>query len=277
MRKEDDAPDPIINACNEFYCDAFLPNKPYKPKMWTEAWSGCFKKASNVQGGGSWISSGGVNLESGGNVDVAGNGAHSQAHGLIREPKYGHLQKLHKAIKLCESALVSSDPTVKSIGKYQQDKVPLISPSGLHQLHIFIFVLAVLHIMYSVMTIGFAQAKLKKWKSWELETSSLEYQFTNDPSRFRFAHQTSFVRRHSGLPTMPGVGYIVAFFRQFFSSVTKVDYMTMRHGFINAHFAPNSKFNFHKYIKRSMEDDFMVVVGIELYFVMYKRQSNSGT
>ncbi|KAJ6916588.1 hypothetical protein NC652_019103 [Populus alba x Populus x berolinensis] len=28
-----------------------------------------------------------------------------------------------------------------------------------------------------------------------------------------------------------------------------------------AHFAPNSKFNFHKYIKRSMEDDFKVVVG----------------
>ncbi|XP_074369488.1 MLO protein homolog 1-like [Apium graveolens] len=146
----------------------------------------------------------------------------------------------------------------------KSDKVPLISPSGLHQLHIFIFVLAVLHIMYSVMTIGFAQAKLKKWKSWELETSSLEYQFTNDPSRFRFAHQTSFVRRHSGLSTIPGVRYIVAFFRQFFASVTKVDYMTMRHGFINAHFAPNSKFNFHKYIKRSMEDDFKVVVGISI-------------
>ncbi|KAL1820303.1 hypothetical protein ACET3Z_015172 [Daucus carota] len=143
-------------------------------------------------------------------------------------------------------------------------KVPLISPSGIHQLHIFIFVLAALHIMYSVMTIIFAQAKLKKWKAWELETSSLEYQFTNDPSRFRFAHQTSFVRRHSGLSTVPGVRYIVAFFRQFFASVTKVDYMTMRHGFINAHFAPNSKFNFHKYIKRSMEDDFKVVVGISV-------------
>ncbi|GFZ10550.1 seven transmembrane MLO family protein [Actinidia rufa] len=56
----------------------------------------------------------------------------------------------------------------------------------------------------------------------------------------------------------------VAFFRQFFGSVSKVDYMTMRHGFINAHFAPNSKFDFHKYIKRSMEDDFKVVVGISI-------------
>ncbi|KAM3000513.1 hypothetical protein FF2_036914 [Malus domestica] len=143
-------------------------------------------------------------------------------------------------------------------------KVPLISASGMHQLHVFIFVLAVFHVFYSVVTMALAQAKMKKWKAWESETSSLEYQFTNDPSRFRFTRQTSFVKRHSGFSTMPGIRWIVAFFRQFFGSVTRVDYLTMRHGFINAHFAPNSKFDFHKYIKRSMEDDFKVVVGISL-------------
>lgn len=42
MCKEDDAPDSMINACNGFYCDAFSPNRPNKPKMWTEAWSGWF-------------------------------------------------------------------------------------------------------------------------------------------------------------------------------------------------------------------------------------------
>ncbi|KHN20094.1 MLO protein like 1 [Glycine soja] len=146
----------------------------------------------------------------------------------------------------------------------QKGKVSLISQSGVHQLHIFIFVLAVFHIFYSVMTMVLARAKMKKWKAWEAETSSLEYQFTNDPSRFRFAHQTSFVRRHSGWSRMPGIRWIVAFFRQFFGSVSKVDYMTMRHGFINAHFAPDSKFDFQKYIKRSMEDDFKVVVGISI-------------
>ncbi|KAJ0968865.1 hypothetical protein J5N97_021742 [Dioscorea zingiberensis] len=144
------------------------------------------------------------------------------------------------------------------------DKVPLISQSGIHQLHIFIFALAVFHILYSVITMALGQAKMKKWKSWESETTSLEYQFSNDPSRFRFTHQTSFVKRHIGLSSTPGVRWIVAFFRQFFGSVSKVDYLTMRHGFINAHLAPNSKFNFHKYIKRSLEDDFKVVVGISL-------------
>lgn len=31
---------------------------------------------------------------------------------------------------------------------------------------------------------------------------------------------------------------------------------------MQAHFAPDSKFDFQKYIKRSMKDDFKVVVGI---------------
>ncbi|KAJ9186309.1 hypothetical protein P3X46_001899 [Hevea brasiliensis] len=146
----------------------------------------------------------------------------------------------------------------------KKNKISLISQTGVHQLHIFIFVLAVFHVLYSVMTMALAQAKMKKLKAWELETSSLEYQFTNDPSRFRLAHQTSFVKRHSGISTAPGIRWIVAFFRQFFGSVTKVDYLTMRNGFINAHFAPNSKFDFHKYIKRCMEDDFKVVVGISI-------------
>ena len=36
--------------------------------------------------------------------------------GLPREPKYSHLTKLHKVIKLCEPALVSVDPTVTWLG-----------------------------------------------------------------------------------------------------------------------------------------------------------------
>ncbi|CAN1315735.1 MLO-like protein 12 [Linum perenne] len=112
-------------------------------------------------------------------------------------------------------------------------KVPLISVTGVHQLHIFVFVLAVFHILYCVITMTLGRAKVKKWKTWESETSSMEYQFTNDPTRFRLAHQTSFVKRHSGIFHAPGIRWIVAFFRQFSGSITKVDYLTMRNGFIN--------------------------------------------
>ncbi|WJX74268.1 Beta-galactosidase 3 [Trifolium repens] len=43
--------------------------------------------------------------------------------GLIREPKYGHLKELHKAIKMCERALVSTDPIITSLGSSQQAHV----------------------------------------------------------------------------------------------------------------------------------------------------------
>ncbi|KAL0305694.1 UNVERIFIED_CONTAM: MLO-like protein 12 [Sesamum radiatum] len=47
----------------------------------------------------------------------------------------------------------------------------------------------------------------------------------------------------------------VNFLRQFFGSVYKVDYLTLRHGFITAHFAEGSNFNFQKYLKRAFEKD----------------------
>ncbi|KAK3022433.1 hypothetical protein RJ639_047663 [Escallonia herrerae] len=62
-------------------------------------------------------------------------------------------------------------------------KVPFVSADGIHQLHIFIFVLAVFHVLYCVLTMALGRAK-------------------------------------------------VCFFRQFVRSVPKVDYMTLRHGFI---------------------------------------------
>ncbi|KAJ9559973.1 hypothetical protein OSB04_005133 [Centaurea solstitialis] len=40
-------------------------------------------------------------------------------YGLIREPKYGHLTELHRAIKLCEPAFFSSDPIYISLGQRQ--------------------------------------------------------------------------------------------------------------------------------------------------------------
>ncbi|KAL5713761.1 MLO-like protein 8 [Ranunculus cassubicifolius] len=139
----------------------------------------------------------------------------------------------------------------------------LVSTDGLHQLHIFIFFLAVIHVVYSALTMTLGRLKTRGWKQWENETLSHDYEFSNDPARFRLTHETSFVRGHTSFWTrVPILFYIVSFFRQFFRSVRKADYLTMRHGFITVHLAPGTKFNFQKYIKRSLEDDFKVVVGI---------------
>ncbi|KAK3210502.1 hypothetical protein Dsin_015208 [Dipteronia sinensis] len=50
--------------------------------------------------------------------------------GLPREPKCGHLRDLHKAIKLCESALVSTDPTVTSLRRSQEAHVFATASGG---------------------------------------------------------------------------------------------------------------------------------------------------
>ncbi|XP_068636336.1 MLO-like protein 6 isoform X1 [Aristolochia californica] len=149
--------------------------------------------------------------------------------------------------------------------KCGQGKVPLVSNYGIHQLHIFIFVLAVSHIFYCIITMALGRLKMRSWKSWERETKTAEYQFSHDPERFRFARDTSFGRRHMNFWSRSHVLiWIVCFFRQFVRSVPKVDYLTLRHGFIMAHLAPQSatKFDFQKYIKRSLEEDFKVVVSI---------------
>ncbi|KAL5974973.1 hypothetical protein ACLOJK_031649 [Asimina triloba] len=118
--------------------------------------------------------------------------------------------------------------------------VPLVSTYGIHQLHIFIFVLAVFHVLYCIITLALGRLKMRRWKVWERETKTVEYQFSHDPERFRFARETSFGRRHLTLWSRTPVLLWIA------------------------HLAPRSstKFDFQKYIKRSLEEDFKVVVGI---------------
>lgn len=153
-----------------------------------------------------------------------------------------------------------------------KDMTSLISPEGMNQLSIFIFVLAVMQIVYSVLTMALGRAKMRRWKAWEKETQTIEYQAANDPNRFRYTRQTTFGRRHmTNCTETPLHLWTKCFFRQFFRSVAKVDYLTLRHGFIAAHLSVNNKtFNFQKYIQRSLEDDFKVVVGISpvMWFIV---------
>ncbi|ONL99577.1 barley mlo defense gene homolog2 [Zea mays] len=75
--------------------------------------------------------------------------------------------------------------------------VSLVSADGMHQLHIFVFFLAVFHVTFSFFTMSLGRAKTRIWKVWEKETCSPQYNYLNDPSKFRLTHQTSFVRQHA--------------------------------------------------------------------------------
>ncbi|XP_071723049.1 beta-galactosidase-like isoform X2 [Rutidosis leptorrhynchoides] len=148
MCKQEDTPDPLIDTCNGFYCENFEPNRKTKPKMWTEAWTGWYTEfgagvpyrpaedmaysvARFIQNRGSFINyymyHGGTNFgRTSGGPFIATSydyDAPIDEFGLIREPKWGHLRDLHKAIKLCEPSLVSADPTVTKLGNNQEAHV----------------------------------------------------------------------------------------------------------------------------------------------------------
>ncbi|KAK4853138.1 hypothetical protein QYF36_004428 [Acer negundo] len=161
MCKQDDAPDPIvsislpfsvydfhINTWNGFYSEFFKPNSVKKPKMWTENWTGwltefggpvpyrpaedlAFSVVRFIQIGGSFVNyymyHGGTNFgRTAGGPFISTSydyDAPIDEYGLLREPKWGHLRDLHKAIKLCEPALVSADPVYSSLGKNQEAHV----------------------------------------------------------------------------------------------------------------------------------------------------------
>ncbi|XP_068318753.1 MLO-like protein 3 [Pyrus communis] len=144
-----------------------------------------------------------------------------------------------------------------------EGKVQFMTPNALRQLHILIFVLAVMHIVYSVLTMALGRAKMRRWEAWEQETRTVEYQVENDPNRFRFTRQTTFGRRHMNSSSETSFHlWMRCFFRQFYNSVAKVDYITIRHGFIAAHLPSRQSFDFQKYIQRSLEEDFKIMVAI---------------
>ncbi|CAI5954707.1 unnamed protein product [Closterium sp. NIES-65] len=76
---------------------------------------------------------------------------------------------------------------------------PFMSPSGVHQLHLFIFFLALGHILYSCITIIIAHRRVMRWKSWEAEAlkKSLEMETVPVSGQLALALQDSaFQHRH---------------------------------------------------------------------------------
>ncbi|XP_022961111.1 beta-galactosidase 7-like [Cucurbita moschata] len=140
MCQQSDAPQPMINTCNGFYCDNFTPNNPKSPKMFTENWVGWFKKwgdkdphrtaedvafsvAKFFQFGGVlnnyYMYHGGTNFgrTSGGPFITTSYDydAPLDEYGNLNQPKWGHLRQLHASIKLGEKILTSSTRSDRNI------------------------------------------------------------------------------------------------------------------------------------------------------------------
>ncbi|GKV24703.1 hypothetical protein SLEP1_g34286 [Rubroshorea leprosula] len=134
MCQESDAPKPIINTCNGWYCDNFSPNDPNSPKMWTENWTGWFKSwggpdpfrtaedlaysvARFFQTGGTfqnyYMYHGGTNFgrTAGGPyiTTTYDYNAPLDEYGNLNQPKYGHLKQLHDVLHSMETTLTHGD------------------------------------------------------------------------------------------------------------------------------------------------------------------------
>ncbi|KAL6978954.1 MLO-like protein 1 [Sarracenia purpurea var. burkii] len=153
-----------------------------------------------------------------------------------------------------------------------KNKVPLLSVEALHHLHIFIFVLAIVHVTFSVLTVVFGGAKIRQWKHWEDSVAKDNYD-AEQVLKPKLTHvpQHPFIRgRFLGIGKNSAIlGWLHSFFKQFHASVTRSDYMTMRLGFIMTHCKGNPKLNFYKYMIRALEDDFKKVVGISWYLWIF--------
>ncbi|KAK6132340.1 hypothetical protein DH2020_033900 [Rehmannia glutinosa] len=113
MCKQDDAPDPVINACNGQRCgETFVgPNSPNKPAIWTENWTHFYDIYGNI-----------TKIRSAEDIAyqvalfmVKMNGSYINYY----MPKWGHLQELHAAVKLCSQTLLYGLQTNFSLGARQ--------------------------------------------------------------------------------------------------------------------------------------------------------------
>nr|CAB3456200.1 unnamed protein product [Digitaria exilis] len=143
----------------------------------------------------------------------------------------------------------------------RKGKVPILSLEALHQLDIFIFNLAVTHVVLSLLTFVVGVAQTKNWRRWEEKIQQSDH---NGPQMIKHVQEFKFVRDHfKGHGIYWRIfGWMRSFFKQFYGSVTEEDYTAMRLGFIAKHCRGNPKFNFYNYMIRAFEVDYKKVVGI---------------
>nr|ACN85303.1 Mlo family protein [Oryza ridleyi] len=157
----------------------------------------------------------------------------------------------------------------------KKDEVPLLSVEALHQLHIFIFILGLVHVVFCATTILLGGAKIRKWKHWETEIcKEMEHklkQVEASPVGIVRNHQGEFIsERTKGFwMKLAVVSWIIAFLKQFHGSVNKSDYKALRSAFGLRHFPHHPSFDFYKYMVRALEHDFKRVVGISWYLWLF--------
>ncbi|XP_062095697.1 MLO-like protein 13 [Humulus lupulus] len=158
-------------------------------------------------------------------------------------------------------------------GHCKTGKVQMLSLEALHHLHIFIFVLAVVHVVFCVTTMVLGGAKIRHWKQWEdsiRKETRASQNLRKDVEKMHSQHHREFLQHATAKwRRVAIVSWTLSFFKQFYGSVSKSDYIALRQGFIKEHCPRYPTFDFHKYMLRTLEIDFRKIVGISWYLWLF--------
>ncbi|KAK8661012.1 hypothetical protein V6N13_051914 [Hibiscus sabdariffa] len=198
-------------------------------------------------------------------------------------------QAINNGRRLFSSEIGSSDHCS------HQGKVPLLSTESFHQLHIFVFVVAVLHVISCATILVLGTARIRQWKPWEDWISKVDKGYAK-VTHSQHLQQVLEKFAWGYWRKAAVISWIMSFFKQFYGSVTESEYIALREGFImvkfssaidyhmstfsvvlqklcylptlptiQTHVPTNQEFDFHKHMMRSLERDFRHVVGISWY------------
>ncbi|KAA3470627.1 MLO-like protein 13 isoform X1 [Gossypium australe] len=145
-----------------------------------------------------------------------------------------------------------------------QGKVPLLSTESFHELHILIFVVAVVHVVSCAVILVLGGARIRQWKPWEDSISKV----AAGPAKVTHRNHLNNVLKKLARGywrRAAVISWIISFFKQFYSSVTMSEYIALREGFIMTNCLSHQEFDFHKDMVESLERDFRHVVGISWY------------
>uniref|UniRef100_A0A0E0R4Z6 MLO-like protein n=1 Tax=Oryza rufipogon TaxID=4529 RepID=A0A0E0R4Z6_ORYRU len=115
---------------------------------------------------------------------------------------------------------------------------PFVSYEGLEQLHRFLFILGITHVLYTFVTVVLSMIKIYSWRKFETQACQLPAEQLQARRTKVMQRQSTFVFHHTSHPWSKNKILIWMY-----------------------HKLPHS-YNFHKYMVRSMEDDYNGSVGI---------------
>ncbi|CAN6440072.1 unnamed protein product [Victoria cruziana] len=111
---------------------------------------------------------------------------------------------------------------------------PFVSYESLEQLHRFLFLLGVTHVIYSCFTVVLAMIKIYSWRAWEAQANAVISESLHGKRKKEIKRQSTFVFHHASHPWSKNkiLIWMLCFFRQFKDSIRRSDYMALRLGFL---------------------------------------------